>query len=199
MRCGGLRNRGAGVGLNRGGGLLAGAGADAAARGLWQRAFGGRSGCAGLLDAFGDFCRLAGRRAFASLGQRALDEGFAAAAAASPAAAALLRRFAAGGREADGSATRDRLKLIARVANPDQWAVEGPLSGAEHRLLVSYNEKPLLTRPQQHFFTGPGYLEVDLDVHSYAYLARKALTSFTGRLGPVVYENAFVIQGNGAR
>ena len=48
------------------------------------------------------------------------------------------------------------------------------------------------------FFTGSNYLEVDIDVHSYAYLARKAFSGFIPRLSTVVFENAFVIQGNQA-
>lgn len=34
-------------------------------------------------------------------------------------------------------------------------------------------------------------------MHSYAYLARKALTSYHSRLKSVVFENAFVIQVRG--
>ena len=75
------------------------------------------------------------------------------------------------------------MKLIARVVNVEQWAKEGPLSGYEHSLLNNYNDKPILTRPQQRFFTGKDYLEVDLDVHTYAWLARKAFANFIPRLG----------------
>lgn len=64
------------------------------------------------------------------------------------AALGLLQRFVANGREVDGSPTRERLKMIARCCNPDEWAREGPLNSTEHKLLVSYNEKPVLTRPQ---------------------------------------------------
>ena len=42
-------------------------------------------------------------------------------------------------------------------------------------LLRRYNDKPLLTRPQQKFFLTPAYLEIDLDIHNYAYLARKVV------------------------
>lgn len=53
-----------------------------------------------------------------------------------------------------------RLKLIPRVVNVAEWAERGPLSPPEHKLLTSYNDKPILTRPQHNFFAGPGYLEV---------------------------------------
>lgn len=42
---------------------------------------------------------------------------------------------------------------------------------------------------------GRSYLEIDMDVHNYAYLARKVFHSFTPRLQAAIYENAFVIQG----
>jgi hypothetical protein len=120
--------------------------------------------------------------------------------------------------EADKTPTRDRLKLIARIVNVDEWAQKGPLSGYVRRrtpctpsprlcavmhhatqtrrrnvldwqlacwsrnyrcpratshattqaalhvqevtLLRKYNDKPIMTRPQHKFFTGPNYLEV---------------------------------------
>lgn len=110
----------------------------------------------------------------------------------------LLQRFVNNGIELDGQPTRDRLKLLGRVVNIDEWAKEGPLSGAEQRLLRNYNGKPILTRPQQKFYSSPdgSYLEIDLDVHSWAYIARRALQGYLNRLGPVVFENAFVLQGN---
>jgi len=39
---------------------------------------------------------------------------------------------------------------------------------------------------------------VDLDIHTYTYIARSALLSFMTRLSSVIYEVAFVIQGNAA-
>ena len=54
-----------------------------------------------------------------------------------------------------------------------QWRV----NIQEQALLRRYNDKPLLTRPQQRFFLTPEYLEIDLDVHNYAYLARKVHTA----------------------
>ncbi|KAK9813897.1 hypothetical protein WJX73_003693 [Symbiochloris irregularis] len=115
---------------------------------------------------------------------------------ANQAALKLLQRFVHDGTEAGGEPTRDRLKLIARVANKEEWYKAAPLSSAEYRLLCNYNDKPLLTRPQQKFFKGSNYLEIDIDVHSYAYIARKAFSGFIPRLSTVVFENAFVVQGN---
>jgi hypothetical protein len=63
---------------------------------------------------------------------------------------------------------------------------------------MNYNDKPLLTRPQHRFYTGPNYLEIDMDVHNYAFIARKAFYGFIHRLAPVVFENAFVVQGEDA-
>ena len=37
-------------------------------------------------------------------------------------------------------------------------------------------------------------MEIDLDIHAWAYLARKAFSSYIPRLGTVVFENAFVVQ-----
>jgi hypothetical protein len=46
----------------------------------------------------------------------------------------------------------------------------------------------------QHFHLGANYLEVDLDVHNYAFIARKALWSYHDRLATVVWDMGFVIQ-----
>lgn len=108
----------------------------------------------------------------------------------------MLKRFVQNGREADQTMTRDRLKLIPRVTNVEELAVKGPLTGAEHKLLFNYNEKPILTRPQQEFFSGHNYLEVDLDIHQYTYLARNAFVRFLTRMKEVVFEIGLVIQGN---
>ena len=59
----------------------------------------------------------------------ALPEGWTPAQEPNKAALGLLQRFVHDGREADKVPTRDRLKLLARIVNVDQWAVSGPLSG----------------------------------------------------------------------
>ena len=130
----------------------------------------------------------------------ALPEGWEPSMVENQAALSLAQRFFNNGVEFDGQATRDRLKLLPRIVNVDEWALKGPLSGAETRLLRNYNGKPLLTRPQQRFYSNSvgKYLEIDVDVHSYAYIARRAFYGYISRLAPVVFENAFVVQGNRA-
>eukprot|EP00798_Chlamydomonas_sp_ICE-L_P006423 gene6423-3049_t len=112
----------------------------------------------------------------------------------------LVKRMVQNQKEADGSQTRDRLKILPRVVNVEEWKTKAPLTSSEYRLLTNYNEKPLLTRPQQHFHLGHSsdvhYFEIDLDVHQYAYVARTALMSFMNRLNSVIWETAFIIQGN---
>mmetsp|Transcript_23650 Transcript_23650/g.59462 ORF Transcript_23650/g.59462 Transcript_23650/m.59462 type:complete len:507 (+) Transcript_23650:171-1691(+) len=113
-----------------------------------------------------------------------------------PEAFRLMQRFFDNGTESDGTHTRDRLKLIPRIINLDQLTETGVLSGTESRLVNSYRDKPLMTKPQHAFFSGEHYMEIDLDVHCYAYVARRALASFFGRLHEIVFELGFTVQGN---
>jgi len=89
-----------------------------------------------------------------------------------------------------------RIKLIPKFLNVDEWAEKGPLTATEHRLVHQFNEKPILTRPYQHFFHEPNYFEIDVDVHSWLYVARKALWTLLPRMHEVITEVALLIQGN---
>eukprot|EP00042_Codosiga_hollandica_P039570 m.332905 g.332905 ORF g.332905 m.332905 type:complete len:150 (+) comp55643_c0_seq7:339-788(+) len=83
-------------------------------------------------------------------------------------AVSLLKRFIA----EDGM--RDRLKGMANLMNPEDLELGATL----HNILVHYNMKPVLSRPQHRFYTdGRTYFEAVIDVHQFGYLPRRALRS----------------------
>jgi len=67
------------------------------------------------------------------------------------------------------------LKCIPKIANADELDV----SSFTKKTLNSYNAKPFLTGPTCHrIYTGTNYMEIDIDGHLYAYLAKKACWGF---------------------
>lgn len=80
----------------------------------------------------------------------------------------LLQRFI------KDDSVRDRFKAMANFLN----ASECELGYAVRKLLVEYNMKPVLTRPQHRFYTDrKTYFEVNIDVHEFGYIARKGFVS----------------------
>jgi len=105
------------------------------------------------------------------------------------AATRLFKRFVA----ADGDVEfRNRFKAIPRIMNPDELNLGSVLNSS----IRKYNAKPFLTGPHCHdFLKGHNYMEADIDVHRFCYLARKAAHGMLPTIKDFVVDVAFTVEG----
>jgi len=84
-----------------------------------------------------------------------------------------------------------RFKAIPRVDNSEECSLNGFLK----KLLKTYNMKPFLTGPHCHGFTvRKGYMQVDIDVFHFQFLARKAAFGFFATLKTMILNVAFLVE-----
>ncbi len=106
-------------------------------------------------------------------------------------AAQFYKAFAEAGLESTKTSYKGRLKGIPKVLNLDDL----DLGAVVLSTLKSYNGTPFLTGPvHQRWYQGANYLEVDVDVHEYCYMARKAANAALPSFPKMSLEMAFVIE-----
>ncbi|KAK3281351.1 hypothetical protein CYMTET_10858 [Cymbomonas tetramitiformis] len=108
----------------------------------------------------------------------------------------FFQRLQADGQEVDGERSRDRLKLIPRIGNVEQVTTEVMTSSYEKGLVKQYNGKPILMRPQNRYYKGDAYFEIDVDMYLWPYLARQGFLMFLPRINRFIFDFALVMQGN---
>jgi len=104
----------------------------------------------------------------------------------------LLKRFMDAARK--GEPLKGRLKAIPKAVNPSEVDL-GTFLGS---MLARYNAKPFLTGPKCHtFYPGQNYIECDVDIHRYQFMARKVVGEFMPVLKKCIFDLGIVIEGVG--
>lgn len=87
---------------------------------------------------------------------------------------------------------RKRLKCIPKLFDVDDLSMPKLLKSS----INSWNEKPFMTGPRCHtFYRGSNYIEVDVDIHKFAYLARTGCANVVDFVIEMTFSMALVVQG----
>ena len=101
----------------------------------------------------------------------------------------LLKKLLFPTSPAEAKEAEDRIKVIATVVPKEAT------TSASTALLMRYNGTPVLTRPQQTIFRSSNVTEVDVDLHSFCYCARKGMHTLMGKCKEMCIDVAIVLQG----
>jgi len=82
---------------------------------------------------------------------------------------------------------RGRFKVIGLVRNMEKMALPSFIS--------AYNGKPVLINKSGRLFRGSNYLEMDVNVHNFSFMARKGLYSIQDKFILAYLNVGFVIEG----
>ena len=87
----------------------------------------------------------------------------------------------------------DRFKIINHIDNTHE--MQPPImSKGERSVLTTYNDTPVLTRPQHRMYFHEEYVELDIDIHIFSYIARRGFPLVLKKLEHLVLDIAFVIE-----
>jgi len=84
---------------------------------------------------------------------------------------------------------RGRFKVIGILRNPKDLNLPS--------FITNYNGKPVLINKSGRLFRGPNYLEMDVNVHNFSYLAKKGLFYMQSKFIQAYLNVGFVIEGRG--
>merc|ERR1712130_551204 len=87
---------------------------------------------------------------------------------------------------------RTRFKCIAFLENLEEVGLGGPSA----KLVNTFNGKPFIIAKTARWFRGPGYFELDVDVHCFAMAARLALYNLSEQAYSAKINFGCVVQGN---
>lgn len=142
----------------------------------------------GVMAGDGEGCQIVIRHKISDLARKELESG-----ELTHATKLYKRFFASEHKEGADEPLHERVKVIARVVNMEEIEMNAYLKN----VLISYNGKPFLTTPDAKFFRKRHYYEIDVDVYTFCYLARKVLYGLFDALDGLVFDMAIVVEGKG--